>query len=60
MFLRQVSKGSTFRVEAVLGFARDLGWIDLLDAVHINLVLVAVLHSEWLHLLLGSPSHASK
>jgi hypothetical protein len=40
----------------VLGFARDLGWINWLDAVHIHLVALVVLHSDWLDLFLGSSS----
>lgn len=35
-----IGKSFRLRVEDVLGFPRDLGPINLLDAVHINLVLV--------------------
>jgi DNA-binding transcriptional LysR family regulator len=40
-------------VQAVqqLSFGRDLGGINLLDGVHINLVLVVLLRNEWRHSL---------
>ena len=47
----QLSKSLTLRVEEVLGFARDLGGINLLDAIHIKLVPVVVLGNKWRHSL---------
>ena len=37
-----IGKSFRLRVEDVLGFPRDFGSINLLDAVHLDLVLVVV------------------
>jgi hypothetical protein len=47
MFQSWLGKCCTLRGQDVLSIGWDLGRVNLLDVVHINLVVVVVLRNEW-------------
>jgi hypothetical protein len=47
MFQSWLGKCFTLRGQDVLSIGWDLGRVNLLDVVHINLVVVVVLRNEW-------------
>jgi hypothetical protein len=47
MFHFSLRKSFTLRDQDSLNFGRDFGGINLLNVIHINLVVVVVLLNEW-------------